>query len=63
MREKTLRYPGHAALMRTMRDSGFFDTEPLDIHGCHVAPIDVTSRLLFEQWRMLEGERIWFASG
>lgn len=57
MREKTLRYPGHAALMRTLRDSGFFSTEPLNIHGCGVAPMDVTSRLLFDQWRMREGER------
>lgn len=57
MREKTLRYPGHAELMRILRDSGFFGTEPLDIGNCRVAPMDVTSRLLFEQWRMREGER------
>ncbi|MEE9161583.1 MAG: saccharopine dehydrogenase C-terminal domain-containing protein, partial [Candidatus Neomarinimicrobiota bacterium] len=49
--EKTLRYPGHAERMRLLRDTGFFGREPLDIDGHPVAPIDVTSRLLFEAWR------------
>lgn len=56
MRERTLRYPGHANLMRVFRESGFFGIEPLDIQGQHVRPIDVTSRLLFEQWRLRKGE-------
>ena len=51
MLEKTLRYPGHAERMRLLRDTGFFGREPLDIDGQPVAPIDVTSRLLFEAWR------------
>lgn len=52
MKEKTLRYPGHANLARVFRDSGFFGTEPMDVEGVMVRPIDVTSRLLIEQWRM-----------
>lgn len=52
MKEKTLRYPGHANLARVFRDSGFFGTQALDIDGVTVRPIDVTSRLLIEQWRM-----------
>jgi len=52
MKEKTLRYPGHANLARVFRDSGFFNTEPMDVDGTMVRPIDVTSRLLIEQWRM-----------
>ncbi|MDH5499711.1 MAG: saccharopine dehydrogenase NADP-binding domain-containing protein [Gammaproteobacteria bacterium] len=52
MKEKTLRYPGHANLARVFRDSGFFRTEPMDVDGVSVRPIDVTSRLLIEQWRM-----------
>jgi lysine 6-dehydrogenase len=51
MKEKTLRYPGHANLMRVFRESGFFGTEPLDVGGQMVRPVDLTSRLLFEQWR------------
>jgi saccharopine dehydrogenase-like NADP-dependent oxidoreductase len=57
MREKTLRYPGHADLMRVFRDSGFFGTTALDVEGQHIRPIALTARLLFEQWRLREGER------
>lgn len=52
MKEKTLRYPGHANLARVFRDSGFFGEEALEIDGAMVRPIDVTARLLIEQWRM-----------
>ncbi len=57
MREKTLRYPGHAGLMRVFRDSGFFSTTPLEVKGQQVAPMDLTARLLFDEWRMRPGER------
>ena len=56
MKEKTLRYPGHANLMRVFRESGFFDTAPITLNGHSVRPIDLTSKLLFEQWRLGEGE-------
>ncbi len=57
MKEKTMRYPGHANLARVFRDSGFFNAEPIDIDGMQVRPIDVTSRLLIEQWRLAEDEQ------
>jgi len=57
MREKTLRYPGHANLMRVFRESGFFNAEPLEINGLSVQPLALTSRLLFDQWRMTESDR------
>ncbi len=56
MLEKTLRYPGHAALMRVFRESGFFGTEPVEIGGQAVRPIDLTAKLLFEQWKLSPGE-------
>ena len=56
MREKTLRYPGHANLMKVFRESGFFDAEPIEVDGASVRPISVTSRLLFDQWRLQEEE-------
>lgn len=56
MKEKTLRYPGHANLMRVFRESGFFSTAPLEIGGQKVVPMALTSRLLFEQWKLGEGE-------
>ncbi len=56
-KEKTLRYPGHAELMRTFRDSGLFSEEPVETASGNVRPIDVTSRLLFDSWKMSEEDR------
>jgi lysine 6-dehydrogenase len=56
MKEKTLRYPGHINLMRVFRESGFFDTDPLDVGGVAVRPIDLTSKLLFDHWKLRPGE-------
>ncbi len=56
MKEKTLRYPGHADLMRVFRESGFFEMTPTDVRGQRIRPIDLTSALLFDQWRLQEGE-------
>ncbi len=41
MEYKTLRYPGHADAMRTVRDLGLLDAEPLDVRGVTVSPRDV----------------------
>ena len=57
MREKTLRYPGHANLMRVFRESGFFSPEPLEVAGQKVNPLALTSRLLFDQWQMTDEDR------
>ncbi len=56
MIERTLRYPGHANIMRVFRDSGFFDTDPIDINGQSITPRAFTSTLLFDQWELHEGE-------
>lgn len=56
MQERTLRYPGHAALMRVLRESGFFSREPIEVDGKRVRPLDVTSAILFPQWTFGEGE-------
>ncbi len=56
MKEKTLRYPGHAGLMRIFRETGFFDKTPVKVGGAVVRPIDLTSRLLFDRWQLREGE-------
>ncbi len=56
MVEKTMRYPGHAELMRTLRDSGFFSKQEVQAASGKVRPLDVTSALLFDQWQFEEGE-------
>jgi lysine 6-dehydrogenase len=40
MEYKTLRYPGHAALMESIRELGLLDLEPVDVKGAHVVPRD-----------------------
>jgi lysine 6-dehydrogenase len=40
MEYKTLRYPGHAALMESIRELGLLDLEPVDVKGHHVVPRD-----------------------
>jgi len=56
MKEKTLRYPGHAERMRTLRDAGFFDERPIEIGGARVSPRAVTERLLARLWKLSEKE-------
>jgi len=41
MEYKTLRYPGHAAIMEAIRDLGLLELEPIDVKGVRVAPRDV----------------------
>ncbi len=55
-KEKTLRYPGHIEKMRMLREAGFFGLEPIDVGGVKVAPMDLTTRLLFPMWMMEEGD-------
>jgi lysine 6-dehydrogenase len=65
MVEKTIRYPGHAERMRMLRETGFFDEAPVALTAvsgharaasADVRPLDVTARLLFDEWRFDEGE-------
>jgi len=56
MKEKTLRYPGYAEKMRMLRETGFFDENPIDIKGVKVKPLDLTSELLFPKWKLKEDE-------
>jgi lysine 6-dehydrogenase len=41
MEYKTLRYPGHAAMMEAIRELGLLDLEPVDVKGTKVVPRDV----------------------
>jgi lysine 6-dehydrogenase len=41
MEYKTLRYPGHAAVMRPIRDLGLISNAPILVKGRHVVPRDV----------------------
>lgn len=56
MKEKTLRWPGHAELMRVLKDTGFFSLDPVEVAGQKVRPRDLTAALLFPKWTFAEGE-------
>ncbi len=56
MKEKTLRYPGHAEYIKVLKESGFFDSKSIQINGQQVKPIDFTSKILFKAWKLEENE-------
>ncbi|HKT30929.1 MAG TPA: saccharopine dehydrogenase C-terminal domain-containing protein [Gammaproteobacteria bacterium] len=56
MAEKTLRYPGHAALIETLKQAGFFSTDTLDVGAVKVRPLDLAVKLLLDQWKLAPGE-------
>lgn len=56
MKEKTLRYPGHIEYIKVLKESGFFDTKPLHVKGVSISPLDFTSSILFNEWKLGETE-------
>ncbi|MDQ7086353.1 MAG: saccharopine dehydrogenase family protein [Acidobacteriota bacterium] len=56
MKEKTLRYPGHVELMRVFREAGFLSSEPVEVEGVRVRPVDLFSALVFPSWSYAPGE-------
>lgn len=56
MKEKTLRYPGHVEYVKVLKESGFFDTKEIEVNGTPVSPLDFTSQLLFNEWKLGETE-------
>jgi lysine 6-dehydrogenase len=56
MKEKTLRYPGHVEYVKVLKESGFFDTEKVEINGTLISPMEFTSQILFNEWKLGETE-------
>lgn len=52
MKEKTLRYPGHIDLIIALKQAGFFDTTPLRINNTDITPLEFTSKLLVNEWKL-----------
>ena len=55
-KEKTLRYPGHSELILGLQQAGFFSEEPMKFGTEMMRPIDVTSKILFKEWQLENGE-------
>jgi lysine 6-dehydrogenase len=56
MKEKTLRYPGHVEYVKVLKESGFFDTNEIEVNGNKVSPLDFTSKVLFNEWKLGDTE-------
>lgn len=56
MKEKTLRYPGHVEYVRVLKDSGFFSKKKITVDGTEISPLDFTSKILFDEWKLGETE-------
>ena len=54
--EKTLRYPGHVDLIVALQQAGFFSEEKRMVNGKEISPLEVTSQLLIDQWKLGETE-------
>ena len=55
-KEKTLRYPGHIDLIIALKESGFFNTEKINIDGKEISPLQFTSKILFNEWKLGDEE-------
>lgn len=56
MKEKTLRYPGHVEYVKVLKESGFFSEEKISINGIVFSPIEFTSKILFNEWKLGKNE-------
>jgi len=57
MKEKTLRYPGHAQLVSALKDIGYFSMTPVAKRSNGCRPYDMTVTLLSKHWQLEEHER------
>lgn len=53
MKEKTLRYPGHADFMRSIISAGLLDSKKI---GEGPSPLVFNSNIIFNQWKLEPGE-------
>jgi lysine 6-dehydrogenase len=56
MKEKTLRYPGHISLIQALKSTGFFSNQPISIGSSSVIPMDVTAKILINDWKLAHNE-------
>ena len=56
MKEKTLRYPGHIDLIIALKQAGFFDVSTIRIDDADISPLEFTSRLLVNEWKLAPEE-------
>lgn len=55
-KEKTLRYPGHVEYINVLKSTGFFSTKPVEMRDVKISPLEFTSHLLFDEWKLGDTE-------
>lgn len=55
LKEKTIRYPGHAKWMEGLTRAGFFSERPIMVNGMKMSCIEATSAILFKEWKLEPG--------
>ena len=50
MKEKTLRWPGHAEKMKFLREAGFFSTKNIFSGGSYKTPLETTTAIFKKAW-------------
>ena len=56
MKEKTLRYPGHVEYIKVLQESGFFSKNKIELNGKLISPLEFTSTILFNEWKLADDE-------
>ena len=56
MKEKTLRFPGHIDLVIALQQAGFFETTPIRVKDISISPLEITSQILINDWKLQPGE-------
>ncbi len=51
-----MRYPRHVEYVKVLKESGFFSEERIEINGVKISPIDFTSKILIDEWKLGEFE-------
>ena len=54
MKEKTLRYPGHAEKIKTLKKGGFFNEKEIIIENKKITPLQITTEILKKDWLLKE---------
>ena len=56
MKERTLRYPGHIDLIKSLIKGGFFSTSKIRVGDSEISPLEFSSALLLDQWKSARDE-------
>lgn len=57
MKEKTLRYPKHVEYIQVLKKSGFFSEEKITLKGVEISPLEFSSKILFDEWKLGAAEK------